>query len=55
VAENSPSRDAARGGGGVALQEAPDFELPDHLVRPWGLAAALARGPVLVVFYRGDW
>jgi peroxiredoxin len=32
-----------------------DFELPDQEGRPWRLADALARGPVLLVFFRGDW
>jgi peroxiredoxin len=33
----------------------PDFELPDHQGKGWGLSDHLARGPVLLVFYRGDW
>jgi len=32
-----------------------DFELPDHHGRPWHLGEKLAEGPVLLVFYRGDW
>jgi hypothetical protein len=32
-----------------------DFELPDHLGRPWRLREEAARGPVLLIFYRGDW
>ncbi len=37
------------------LARAPDFTLPDHLGRPVSLAETLARGPVLLVFYRGHW
>jgi len=37
------------------LRTAPDFTLPDELGRPVSLAATLARGPVLLVFYRGHW
>lgn len=33
----------------------PDFELPDAQGRPWRLSTALADGPVVLVFYRGDW
>jgi len=34
---------------------APDFTLPDQSGAPWCLSAALQSGPVLLVFYRGDW
>jgi peroxiredoxin len=34
---------------------ADDFELPDQEGRPWRLSGALAKGPVLLVFFRGDW
>lgn len=34
---------------------APDFTLPDQDGRPVTLAEELARGPVLLVFYRGHW
>jgi len=34
---------------------AADFTLPDHTGQEWKLADALARGPVLLIFYRGDW
>jgi len=34
---------------------AADFTLPDHTAKDWSLAEALARGPVLLIFYRGDW
>jgi peroxiredoxin len=37
------------------VDRAIDFELPDHLGRPWRLGEQLADGPVLLVFYRGDW
>jgi peroxiredoxin len=34
---------------------APDFTLPDALGNPVSLAEALARGPVVLTFYRGEW
>jgi peroxiredoxin len=37
------------------VEKAIDFELPDHLGRPWRLIAEVGKGPILVVFYRGDW
>jgi hypothetical protein len=37
------------------LTRAPDFTLPDHEGRPVSLAALRARGPVLLVVYRGHW
>jgi len=37
------------------MEKATDFELPDHHGRPWDLSEKLAEGPVLLVFYRGDW
>ena len=37
------------------LAEAPDFMLPDHDGRPVALREARAKGPVLLVFYRGHW
>ena len=39
----------------VELTRAPDFTLPDHLGRPVHLADELAKGPVLLVFFRGHW
>ena len=39
----------------VELTRAPDFTLPDHLGRPVHLADELAKGPVLLVFFRGYW
>ena len=32
-----------------------DFELTDQNGQPWRLSEALARGGVVLVFYRGDW
>ncbi len=34
---------------------APTFELPDEHGEPWNLVQHLTQGPVLLVFYRGDW
>lgn len=34
---------------------APDFVLPNHLGRTAALYDALARGPVVLLFYRGEW
>jgi len=31
------------------------FELPDQLDYPWSLSGQLELGPVMLVFYRGDW
>src|SRR5216683_4467254 len=39
----------------IPVDQAIDFELPDQTGKPWRLAGHLARGPVLLVFYRGDW
>jgi AhpC/TSA family len=39
----------------IFVDKAIDFELPDHDGKPWRLADELKRGPVLLVFYRGDW
>jgi hypothetical protein len=36
-------------------QPAPDFTLPDAEGRPASLKALLARGPVVLSFYRGRW
>jgi len=33
----------------------PAFELPDHQSHPWNLSGQLEDGPVMLVFYRGDW
>ena len=40
---------------GGSVDRAPEFSLPDEHGEPWSLSSALARGPVLLVFYRGDW
>jgi hypothetical protein len=34
---------------------APDFTLPDRSGQPVSLASLLARGPVVLSFYRGRW
>ncbi len=39
----------------VVGDKAPDFTLPDALGRPVSLADLLAEGPVVAVFYRGEW
>jgi peroxiredoxin len=39
----------------IATTAAPDFILPDHAGRTWRLSDVLARGPVVLVFYRGHW
>jgi peroxiredoxin len=36
-------------------QLAPDFTLPDAFGHPVALSALLARGPVVISFYRGEW
>ncbi len=38
-----------------AGEPAPDFELPDQLGRTVSLRDLRAAGPVVAVFYRGDW
>lgn len=38
-----------------AGERAPDFTLPDALGHPVTLSELLARGPVVVTFYRGAW
>lgn len=35
--------------------QAPEFALPDQLGRVVSLGEQLAHGPVVLVFYRGDW
>ena len=37
------------------MRKATEFELPDQEGRPWRLTEHLDIGPVLLVFYRGDW
>src|SRR5215468_1658405 len=36
-------------------EEAPDFSLPDAMERSVSLRERLAGGPVVLVFYRGEW
>ena len=36
-------------------QKAPDFTLPDATGQPVRLADLVARGPVVLSFYRGRW
>ena len=36
-------------------QRAPDFTLPDHAGNDVRLSALLARGPLVLSFYRGRW
>ena len=43
------------GGGKVAGDRAPDFALPDRNGRPTSLSSLLARGPVVLSFFRGEW
>lgn len=44
-----------RAEGARAATRAPDFELVDHGGTRVRLADELARGPVLLVFFRGSW
>jgi hypothetical protein len=39
----------------VASARAPSFSLPDQTGKPFTLAELTARGPALLVFYRGYW
>jgi peroxiredoxin len=34
---------------------APAFELPDEEGQPFNLLERLEEGPLVLVFYRGDW
>ncbi|MDQ4129049.1 MAG: peroxiredoxin family protein [Actinomycetota bacterium] len=36
-------------------QKVSYFELPDQLDYPWSISGQLETGPVVLVFYRGDW
>ena len=36
-------------------ETAPFFELPDQQDYPWSLSGQIELGPVVLVFYRGDW
>ena len=46
----TPSSERAR-----TITRAPDFTLPDQDGKAVTLSAELAKGPVLLVFYRGFW
>ena len=37
------------------MNQAIDFELPDHEGKGWRLSDQLAHAAVVLVFYRGDW
>jgi peroxiredoxin len=37
------------------VDQAIDFELPSSEVGDWRLSDHLASGPVVLIFYRGDW
>ena len=37
------------------MNKAIDFDLADHQGTAWRLTDHLQNGPVLLVFYRGDW
>jgi AhpC/TSA family protein len=39
----------------MVVEKAIDFELADHEGKQWRLSDHLKQGPVLLVFYRGDW
>ncbi len=39
----------------ASLAPAPDFTLPDEQGRPVRLQDLLGQGPILLLFYRGDW
>ncbi|MDQ7784537.1 MAG: redoxin domain-containing protein [Desulfomonilaceae bacterium] len=49
--ENSGIVDSSLQEGGIA----PDFALPNALGNTVSLSEALARGPVVLSFYRGGW
>ena len=51
---NSRNQEQRRGVS-TLVKNAIDFELPNQEDKAWRLADHLARGPVLLVFYRGDW
>jgi peroxiredoxin len=39
----------------MQVEKALDFDLTDHQGNEWRLADHLKAGPVLLIFYRGDW
>lgn len=46
----------ASGAAGLAIGErAPDFTLPNQVGKTVRLADRLAKGPVVLSFYRGEW
>ena len=52
--ERLMASDVAKDAKGLG-DEAPDFELPDAWGSAFRLTTALARGPVVLSFYRGGW
>lgn len=36
-------------------QKMPVFELPDEEGRPFNLVEKTEAGPIVLIFYRGDW
>jgi peroxiredoxin len=36
-------------------QQMPAFELPDQEGQPFNLFERLEEGPLILIFYRGDW
>jgi hypothetical protein len=55
---HSPAKDGIndqRAAVSLNMAKPIDFELPDHEGKAWRLSAHLAGGPVVLVFYRGDW
>jgi peroxiredoxin len=47
--------DQAEAAGPAGPERAVDFTLPSDDGGSWTLSEHLARGPVVLVFYRGDW
>ena len=39
----------------VVGEKVSSFELPDEQGKPFNLAKELEGGPIVLVFYRGDW
>ncbi|MDP8952769.1 MAG: peroxiredoxin family protein [Actinomycetota bacterium] len=39
----------------IVSEKVTNFELPDEQSRPFNLARELEGGPIVLVFYRGDW
>lgn len=56
IREGASAVQASQVAPGLAVgEQAPLFSLPDALGRPVALADLLRVGPVVVVFYRGEW